>query len=189
MKTKRKETEILHLGPWKDLGDYKWVPGRTWSRGDVREERGNSTRRPCSTSRWAWRGLGRPVACRPRRAAGGGGCGQRRCRSGEGERVRSGRRASPRRGGPVPGFSWDRGRAESRAPRWSSSSGGNGGAAAPFCPRDGSARPGEGRGVEREGGTPLGEANEEGRARQEGGRSNRANSACARRDGVLAARE
>ena len=25
----------MHLGPWKDLGGYKWVPGRTWSRGDI----------------------------------------------------------------------------------------------------------------------------------------------------------
>ena len=106
----------------------------------------------------------------PRRAAGGGRrrlCPRRRRAGGDGG-DRPGRGASGRRGWPVPGFSWDQGRAESRAPRWSSSSGGNGGAAAPFWPKDGLARLGEGRGVEREGGTPLGEANGEGRARQEG---------------------
>ena len=116
-------------------------------------------------------------------------CPRRRRAGGDGD-DRPGRGASERRGWPVLGFSWDQGRAESRAPRWSSSSGGNGGAAAPFWPRDGSARLGEGRGVEREGGTPLGEANGEGKSSAGGGRSRRASSARARRHGgVLAAQE
>jgi len=49
------------------------------------------------------------------------------------------------------------------------SSSGNGGAATPFWHRDGSARLGEGRRVEREGGTPLGEANGEGESSAGGG--------------------
>ena len=80
---------------------------------------------------------GWPEAARRRGAGPADGGRWRRCRSGEGERARSGRRASPRRGGPVPGFSWDRGRAESRAPRWCSGSGGNGGAATPWVHEQG----------------------------------------------------
>ena len=104
-------------------------------------------------------------------------------------RGRSGRRGPVGGGEPIHRAPVGGGWREEGAPRRARAAGSNGGAATPFWPRDCSSRLDEGRRVEREGGTPLGEANGEGESSARGERSNGATRRVRRRGGVLAERE
>jgi len=116
----------LPSGPWPETEQRRRRPASSQRRRSpkAREGRGNSTRRPRSTSRWARLELGAAGWGSPACSSGCGGGGQRRRRSGEPGRRQAGRGASLGRVEAVPEVGWSRERAEEGSPRSSGSGGG-----------------------------------------------------------------
>ena len=129
----------FHLDPWNFCFFSREVPGGSQEQRRVRARRfpargwpaargnrGERERGSRATFRWSWVERRWSVAAAPRRGADGGGSGRRRSCSGEGMRLRTGRRAS---GGRVTSVLWVGscgGRPEMGVHHWADLAGDNG---------------------------------------------------------------
>src|SRR6185437_3158591 len=120
-------------------------PARGWPA--ARGNRGKRERGSRATFRWSWVERRWSVAAAPRRGADGGGSGRRRSCSGEGMRLRTGRRASGGRGTSVLWVGSCGGRQEMGVHRWEDLAGANGSSAIVLANFGGLGRRGMGQGA------------------------------------------